>query len=338
MMGTALDITIGAQVATATRRRNDDVVSASTVARIAAGTAKATARAYARQWGEFAAWCESAERTDLPATAETIAEYVGHLCGRGLAPASVDQALSVVRSAHKTAGYAGAPDTTAARKVLRGYSRQWAEGGHRVKQAPPAALDQLRAMVGASDPTIALGCRDRALLVLGFALMARRSELAALDIADVREVPEGLVVRIRKSKTDQDAAGVDVAIPYGSRPDTCPVRAVRAWREKLADEGVTTGRLFRPVNRHGRLAGEAITGKGVGLAIRAAAGRAGLPDAEAYSGHSLRAGAATAAARAGVPTGTIARHGRWSPTSPVVHTYVRQVDQWRDNAMAGIGL
>lgn len=338
MPGTQVNLAAGTQVATPARRRNDGAVSAATAARIEAGTADATRRAYTRQWAAFAAWCDAGERTALPADDATLAEYVSHLADRGLAPATVEQAVAMVRRAHRDAGYPGQPDTRGARLALRAHRRDWAERGNRTHQAPPAAVEQLRAMVDASDPDTMLGARDRCLLVLGFALMARRSELAALDIADVREVPEGLLAHIRVSKTDRDAHGTEVAIPFGSRPETCPVRLLRAWRARLADAGVTSGRLFRPVNRHGRLAGEAITGKGVGLAVRAAARRAGLPDAEAYSGHSLRAGGATAAARRGVPTATIAEHGRWSPTSPVVHLYVRTAERWRDNAMAGVGL
>jgi hypothetical protein len=52
----------------------------------------------------------------------------------------------------------------------------------------------------------------------------------------------------------------------------------------------------------------------------------------------LRAGGATSAYRAGVPVSTIAGHGRWLPTSPVVLTYIRSVDRWTDNAMKGVGL
>ena len=35
---------------------------------------------------------------------------------------------------------------------------------------------------------------------------------------------------------------------------------------------------------------------------------------------------------------TIAAHGRWAPGSPVVLSYIRAVDRWKDNALTGIGL
>lgn len=96
-------------------------------------------------------------------------------------------------------------------------------------------MDTLRAFVDTCDPTTLAGLRDRALPVLNFALMARRSELTGLDIAGVTQVPEGLLVTIRYGKTDQDAAGADVAVPFGSHPDTCPVRTLLAAYTAGAD-------------------------------------------------------------------------------------------------------
>src|SRR5690349_24485037 len=98
-------------------------------------------------------------------------------------------------------------------------------------------------------PASTLGVRDRALLLLGFAGAFRRSELVGLDIGDVRQTADGLVVTIRRSKTDQEGAGREVGIPYGSTPATCPVRAVRGWLDVRAIAGAA---LFCPMDRHGR--------------------------------------------------------------------------------------
>src|SRR5439155_15935995 len=84
----------------------------------------------------------------------------------------------------------------------------------------------------------------------GFAGMLRRSEVAALAVADVEESPEGLSVTVRHSKTDQAGEGAVVAILPGSFAGTCPVRAVAAW---WAAAGISDGALFRRVDRHGRL-------------------------------------------------------------------------------------
>ncbi|MFN2494878.1 MAG: site-specific integrase, partial [Pseudonocardiaceae bacterium] len=220
--------------------------------------------------------------------------------------------------------------------VLRGHRRARAAGGRRARQATPVTIESLRAMVEHCNPTT-IGLRDRVALVLGLALMGRRSELVALDLSDVTETADGLEVLIRASKTDQDALGAVVAIPHGQHADTDPVRLVRTWWARLAEHGVTSGRLLRSVTRHGRL-GARLSAEAVSDLVQAAARRAGLPHADTYSAHSLRAGGATSAYRAGAPVSVIAAHGRWSPGSPVVLSYVRAVDRWRDNALAGIGL
>jgi hypothetical protein len=69
-----------------------------------------------------------------------------------------------------------------------------------------------------------IGARDRALVLLGFAGAFRRSRLGALDIIDCAFGKDELTVTLPRSKTDQDGAGRKIGIPYGSNPETCPVR------------------------------------------------------------------------------------------------------------------
>lgn len=296
-----------------------------------------TRRAYSRAWARFQDWCSEASRTALPATAETLAEYTAGLTSAGLSPATIEQALAAIRTAHRSAGFAGQPDTQAARLVLRGHRRARADAGQRDRQAPPVTIEALRAMVDTCDPATLIGLRDRVVLVLGLAMMGRRSELASLRLSDVTETDDGLEVLVRASKTDQDARGAIVAVPCGSHPGTDPVRLVRAWREALAEHGITDGYLLRSINRHGSPRA-ALSADAISDVVRSAAIRAELPEADRYSAHSLRAGGATAAYKAGAPVSVIAAHGRWSPGSPVVLSYVRSVDRWKDNPMRGIGL
>ena len=76
--------------------------------------------------------------------------------------------------------------------------------------------------------------RDMALLLMGFAGAHRRSELVALTLADVTLHPtDGLHVRLRRSKTDQEARGTVKALPYGRDPVTCPPCAYVRWRQVL---------------------------------------------------------------------------------------------------------
>lgn len=321
----------------------DLAVSETVRARIEDGMSANTRRAYDRWFASFANWCLAAGRTAMPATAQTLAEYVSHLCDLGKGPSSIEQAIATIRTAHRLAGHEHQPDTAAARLVLRSHRRKLAEQGTRKRKAPPITLEILRTMVDSTPvateagAVILAGLRDRALLVLGFALMGRRSELAALRIADVTETGDGLEIVIRMSKTDQDAVGETVAIPRGAHADTDPVRVVRAWLAALADLGITDGPLLRGINRHGQ-PGAAISVDGINRVVQAAAVRAAVPNAENVTAHSLRAGGATSAYKAGAPVSVIAAHGRWAENSPVVLGYIRAVDKWTDNPMRGIGL
>ena len=112
----------------------------------------------------------------------------------------------------------------------------------------------LPAIVAACDPDTPAGLRDRAVILLGFALLARRAELAALSVSDIEHVPgEGLAVTISASKTDQSARGAVRRIHYASAEAVCPVRAVLAWLEYLAARGMTAGPLFTRIDRWGNL-------------------------------------------------------------------------------------
>ena len=337
-----------AEVLAAAYTDADYSVTAETATRLLTARPENTRRAYTRNWGQFTRWCDERGRVALPATAQTLADYVSRLIGISLAPASIDQVIGTIRSRHRRAGYKDQPDTEAALDLLRDYRHEWADHGGRARKAVPVLIDALRAMAETCDPSTPAGQRDRSLLLLGFNGMCRRSELAGLDITDVRSAgEEGISLYIRYSKTDKTAQGAEVSIPFGQHARTCAVRATRAWTATLAEHGITDGPLYRPVDRHGRIGGEPgmsgaasrrLSGKSVSDIVHRRAVAAKLENPDGYTGHSLRSGAATSAYLAGAPVAEIALHGRWSEKSPVVLGYIRAVDQWRNNPMKGIGL
>ncbi|CAA9364922.1 MAG: hypothetical protein AVDCRST_MAG68-5094 [uncultured Gemmatimonadetes bacterium] len=307
----------------------DFAVSAATQAHLDEAVPENTRRAYRWAWGRFTVWCQEVGRTALPCSAETLVEHVTHLRALGAKPATIDQAIGVILAEHNRVD-AVLPRTKAARDSLRGYRRQLAEEGWTPKQATPFTEDSLRQTIAALDPATLRGRRDHLLLVFGFEMMARRSELAALAMADVVDGPEGLEVRVRWSKTDKQSQGRVVALPAQKDAALDPVRLFRAWRAERGDEGP----LLCHLDLNGRVGGR-LTGAGVNHAVRAAVKRAGLPDPDTYTAHSLRAGGLTDALRRGVLLGIAARHGGWDPESPTVLRYARAADRWRDNAMAG---
>lgn len=313
----------------------DYEISARTRELIDDGHAANTRRAYAQQAEWFRRWCDETGRSSFPVTTETFTEYVAHLADIGQAPSTIKQAMAAIRIAHRDLKVTP-PDTRDATLVLRGYRRRRAEEGQRTKQATPIVVDALQQLVAATSPATTAGLRDRTIITLGFALFGRRSELAALQIADLRETPNGLLVHIARSKTDQNADGTDVAIPQAKKnPDVCPVRAARLWRAKLAEAGIVEGPFLRRVDRHGNI-GRSLSPDSVNRLIKAMAVRAELPAAADYTAHSLRAGGATAAYASGVPISAVSRHGRWADGSATVQRYIRAVDQWKDNPLRDV--
>jgi integrase len=99
------------------------------------------------------------------------------------------------------------------------------------------------------EPDVA-GLRDRALLLVGFVGALRRSELVALDLDAVADHPNGVVVTLPRSKTNQTGEKAElVVLPRGGDPRRCTVTAVRNWTEAA---GIGGGPLLRPVSKGNR--------------------------------------------------------------------------------------
>ncbi len=287
-----------------------------------------TQRAYRADWADFSAWCAGHGQPALPATPQTVLLYLTDAAQR-CKVSTLQRRLTTISQAHKAERHPSPTGDPAVRAVWAGIKRTLGTAQH---GKTAAVTEDLRRMVRALPQTSTIGKRNRALLLLGFAGAFRRSELVGLDIADVVVTGDGLVVTLRRSKTDQEGAGRTVGIPYGSDPTTCPVRATTGW---IAVAGLTAGPLFRSITRHGKMQGR-LSDWAVAQVVKAAATGAGLDPAN-YAGHSLRAGLATAAAQAGVSERAImAQTGHKS--LPMVRKYIRAGSLFQDNAAAKVGL
>lgn len=265
------------------RRRRDELISIPGAAR--------TVDAYAEDWADFTAWCQEAGRRALPASADTLELY---LVGRAEAYSlnTLRRRVTGIAAYHLRAGER-APASEGARKLLREMARERKGGDERRKRA--IAPEELRRMVLACGRTREAR-RDRAVLLLGFASGLRRSELSALDLADVRFVRQGVEVHLRASKTDQEGDGRVLGVWRGRRAETCPVRALRLWVET---RGRWAGPLFVRCDREtGRLGRRRLSGHSIGALVKSHAAEAGLDPAE-VGAHSLRAGCVTAALQGG---------------------------------------
>jgi len=308
------------------------LVSLSQQAREFAAAAKAgnTLRAYQADWQDFCEWCLAHELPPLPAAPETVALYLTDRAAT-LKTSSLARRITTINRAHQAAGQPS-PATmqnAVVSEVWKGIKRK---KGIAQRGKKPLLTPDMRRIV-AELPQDLRGVRDRALLLAGFAGGFRRSELAALRVEDLETTPDGLIVRLGKSKTDQEGQGRPVAVPYGSDPATCPVRALRAWLEQVR---ITSGPLFRAINRFGRVSEGPLHADSVAYLVKRAAGRAGLETME-YAGHSLRAGLATQAAMNGASELSIMKQtGHRSLAT--VRKYIREGTLFRDNAAAKLGL
>jgi len=295
---------------------------------IRASKAENTLRGYQSDWRGFCSWCEGRNVCPLPAAAEAVAAYIAECAGH-LKPGSIQRRLNAIAEAHKAAGLDSPTHTGIVRNTMKGIRRTM---GTAPTQKAAALTDDIRAMIDATDAG-AIGLRDRALILLGFAGAFRRSELVGLDAEDCAFSKDGLTIALRRSKTDQEGAGRRVGIPYGSNPATCPVRTIQAWIEAAA---VSSGPLFRSINRHGHLKPGRLSGIDVARVVKKLADRAGLDSAK-YAGHSLRAGHATAAAIAGASERSIMNQTGHRSVQ-MVRRYIRQGSLFRENSGAKLGL
>lgn len=287
-----------------------------------------TRRAYACDLGEFQAFCQANRVPHLPASPETVGAYIVALADSGRKLSTIKRRLAAISQNHQGQGHEPPTRHTLVRELLKGIRRTHGDASNS-KEA--LLIEDLRRVLVALPASIH-GVRDRALLLIGFAGGFRRSELVGLDLADVAFTRDGLIVTLRRSKTDQGGAGRQVAIPYGSTPLTCPVRALEDW---LRATGIAGGPIFRAVTRQGRVR-QPMSAQSVALVVKKAVRRIGL-DPDQFGGHSLRAGLCTAAARAGVSEQSIMNQ-TGHRSSATLRRYIRRGELFVDNAAARLGL
>ncbi|MEO9330380.1 tyrosine-type recombinase/integrase [Gordonia aurantiaca] len=362
-------------------------ISVATAARIAAsvGSARApgTRATYASAWRRFTTWCITEGHTALPAHPVTVAAYLVAAADtlaedgtRAYAPATLARWVAAIAHHHRQAGQPSPSGDELVRQTLSGIRRDYATAGDRprVPRAPLltadvlAIVEQARASCeGWADEV--LERRDSAILLLGYAGAFRRSELVALRCGDVTvHRLDGLHVRLRKSKTDQEGRGSIRALPFTHEHSSCPPCAWMRWAQVVAafDTGgrpavirllrsaepfaahvcrgtrprtVSDAPLLRSIRKNGNLSDTPLSGAAVHKAIRRRAALAGYdPDlVKQLGGHSLRAGFVTQAFRNGASAHAIMRQTGHS-TPAMLEVYAREHAPLLGNAVTNLGL
>lgn len=338
-------------------------LTARTRALIDASEAEGTVHVYDWGWDRFVEFCENAGGrgpdgvrrrglTPLPASPETLAEFVGHLADQGLAPASVRAAKAGVMRKHRATGQP-VPDAVQANAALRGYEDRLLASGWRPDEAAPARTGVLELLVAACRLDTHKGVRDAAMLTGGYAIAARRRTLVNLDVTDVRVMPDdgSLQIKIWRDKGKRHRMAV---VPHWGDPQPglwcddhlCPACNIRRWLGVLDKHDLRRGPLFRPVGKSGNIAGHSPVGgnypdlrlsvQAVGNIFNGLVRAAGLVG-QSIRTHSLRAGFATEGYENGADELSLRRGGGWSDSSGSFTRYIRDVDQRRHNPLAVTG-
>jgi integrase len=298
---------------------------------ITAAHAESTRTVYDWAWSQWERWCHARGAATLPADPALVCAYLTERAAAGLSVGSIDLACGAIAYQHRRRGLDDPMLTEGVRQVRRGLRRIIGTAPRR--QARPLGTGEIRQIVEHIDRSTALGARDAALILLGFASAMRRSELAALTLADIEHKPGGVLLTVRRSKTDQYADGQAVAVVHGQHAATDPIAALDAW---LHHRGTEPGRVFTSM-RSGSVTSQPISGEAISIVLRKRARAAGLA-AERVTAHSLRAGHATTAAVAGVALDRIAAQTRHKRLSTLIERYIRPAQALEHTSSRDLGL
>jgi site-specific recombinase XerD len=292
------------------------------------GKAENTKRAYRSAWRDFETWCMAQGRRPLPATEETVVEYLTHLADSGQKLNTINVKRAAVSSAHVMAGAQDPTKHGDVTALMKGIARTLAKIGKTTPiKKEPVTLDALRAMLATLDTETIAGKRDKAILLIGYAGAFRRSELVNVNVEDVRTNGH-LVITLPTSKTDQEGQGLKKHIESLEDVTLCPVQA---YREYLDAAGINSGPVFRRLDRNGHPTGHRLSAQSVALVIKQMARDAHL-DWRSFSGHSLRAGFVTSAHLAGATeAGIMQQTGHKSRDT--LQEYIRDAGVGARNAM-----
>ncbi len=337
----------------------DKPQSVSIAAALRTSLAKNTRSAYRQGWRRFADWCgrhgvDPDDAAPGDAAAFLVAMAAGEAGARPLAPATIQVIVAAVNRGYRGRKRPSPMEDPTVAAVLRGLGRL---SGVRGRQVRALCADRVAAILercdelGRRDALRVKAARDAAVIAVGFAAALRRSEICALGLRDVEftgaagspvgsstgslasagsglATAAGMVLHIRRSKTDQRGRGHRVAVPEGEV--IRPVSRLLTW---LRLSGVRGGPLFRSLRRGGHVQARALDPSDIARLVKRHVAGIGLDPAE-YSGHSLRAGFVTSAAECGARLDKIMEVTRHRSAANVLR-YVRQADAFRDHAGRG---
>jgi site-specific recombinase XerD len=289
---------------------NANQILTETVEKIDGAYAPSTIRSYRANFERFIQFCEDRDANALPADPQNVAQFISKLTASGLKSSSIRIIVAAISSIHKLNLLNDPTQHPMVKIELRRMHRKL---GRFSQQAFGITAPILEKMLGAITNNLR-GTRDRALLLLAYDSMCRRSELVSLKISDVNiREEDGVIlmkIRLRKSKTDQELQGRWI------HPSERSADAITAWitQSKLDD-----GYLFRGINNAIDITYE-LKSSQINRIYKRLAKDAKLPKEviDHISGHSMRVGAAQDLLKSGASMPMIMNRGRWSKIDTVM--------------------
>ena len=287
-----------------------------------------TVRAYKSDFNDFGLFCAQNGFKSLPSEPKIVALYLTYLSTKDAKMSTLKRRLVSIGVIHKLKGHYLDTKHPSIIENIMGIKRR---KGSIQKGKKPLLISSLKTTIDAIDQQnkekIKI-LRDRSIILIGFSGGFRRNEIVSLNYDDLDFVPEGLKIKIKRSKTDQFGEGAIKALPYFDNSQYCPVVSLKNWIDIAR---INSGALFRRFSKGSRLTEKRLTDQTVALLIKEYLQLAGI-DNKNYSGHSLRSGFATSAAESGAEERSImAMTGHKS--SEMVRRYIKEANLFKNNAL-----
>jgi site-specific recombinase XerD len=263
-----------------------------------------TRRAWRADWKLFLSFCQQCGATSLPADPLTVREYVLDRIRAGKKPATIRRYLATVTRAHQAIEVIDPCESEPVRLALQEMKLTTTA---RQKQARAFGRQEIAEFLKSAGEGLPAD-RARAILCVAYDTMARRSELVALDVADISIALDGSgSALIRCSKTDQQGEG---ASSYLSKET---IHFLKIW---LEGAGIVEGALFR------RLWGTTQVGERLGASAIASLYKSvarwvgwSARHVNEVSGHSIRVGATQDLLSLNIDLASVMQAGRWKSTA-----------------------
>lgn len=285
-----------------------------------AATSENTRRTYRSAIKHFQRWGGA-----LPCKSNTVINYLLHHA-QSLNTRTLEVRLTAISQWHQYQGFIDPTKSPTVHKTLEGIRRRH---GHPKRKAKALRPEHIAIMVKylMQPPVTKKKVRDLALIQLGFFGGFRRSELVAIEVGHLHWEPEGIIVQLSRSKTDQEGMGILRAIPKGTGI-LCPVLALQNWLEIAKIE---KGVLFKPINRWDKIQLRALNASAINELLKLLGKACGFDFTSELSSHSLRRGLSTSAAREQVSFESIKKQGGWK-SDATVWEYIDEGKLFNNNA------